>query len=129
MGGFYTPEHSEAIGLERHGRLVAGIIYEDWNRTSVVCHIAIRGRITPEWLFAISEYAYIALGVHKIIAPCYTDNVRAMRILPKMGFIEEGRLKDAQPNGDVILFTMTKEQCKYLGDRYNGQKRHAAALA
>src|SRR6266436_2952955 len=85
MDGFYAPASSMAIGLVRDGRFIAGIIYEGWNRKSVVCHIAIVGRITAEYLSAISRYAFHQLGVHKIIAPCYTDNVRAMRILPKMG--------------------------------------------
>ncbi len=129
MGSLYSPLQSEAIGLTRDHELVAGIIYEDWNRKSVVCHIAIRGRITPEFLYVISSYAFDQLGVFKIIAPAHSDNHRSLTMLKKMGFIQEGTITDAQPEGDILIFTMTRGQCKYLGERYHGQKSPAAHTA
>src|SRR5262245_51660361 len=74
----YFPQKSEAIGIERHGRLVAGIILEDWNFKSVVCHMAIRGRIAPEYLWSVANYIFNMLGVHKIIAPIASENERMM---------------------------------------------------
>lgn len=118
MGGMYHPKGSEAIGLERNGQLVAGIIYEDFNGASVVCHLAIRGWVTKAFLRAVSVYAFHQLRVHKIIAPANSDNEDAMRMLQKMGFIIEGRIWDAQPNGDIVIHSLTKNRCKYLSPRY-----------
>lgn len=128
MGGLFDVEHSQAIGLQRNGELVAGIIYENWNGKSVVCHIAIRGRITPEFLSVISQYAYVQCGAHKIIAPASSDNRRSVDMLRKMGFREECRIRNAQPGGDICLFTMTKDSCKYLSERY-GKKSNSSANA
>lgn len=127
--GAYGYGCSQAIGLAQNGKLVAGIIYEDWNGKSVVCHLAIHGRITREWLHVISRYAFDQLGVHKIIAPAYSDNHQSLAMLKKMGFIEEGRIRDAQPSGDILIFTMTKQQCPYLSERYHGKKSPSACNA
>jgi hypothetical protein len=35
-----------------------------------------------------------------------------------MGFTEEARIKDGMADGDMILFTLAKDDCKYLGERY-----------
>ena len=51
-GEFYS-ETSSAIGLEKNGKLVAGVIYENWNRASIFCHIAIEARLTKAYLKAI----------------------------------------------------------------------------
>jgi hypothetical protein len=32
-----------------------------------------------------------------------------------MGFVEEARVKDAVPNGDIIFLTLAKENCRFLG--------------
>lgn len=127
IGAMYARGQSQAVGLERDGKLAAGIIYEGWNCKSIQCHLAIKGRITREFLHCISWYAFEQLRAHKIIAPVYSDNRQSLRVIPKMGFVEEGRIKDAQPNGDIILFTMTAAQCRYLGGRYRGKVRTAAA--
>jgi len=43
-----------------------------------------------------------------------------------MGFAEEARLKDADPHGDIILLTMRKKDCRFLGERY-GKKNTSCA--
>ena len=51
-GGNYAESTSQAIGLERDGKIVAGVIYENWNRQSIVCHIAIEGIVTKSFMKA-----------------------------------------------------------------------------
>ena len=31
---------------------------------------------------------------------------------------EEAKIKDAHPLGDIVIFTMIKEDCKFLGEKY-----------
>lgn len=118
VGGILNEPGSAAIGLEHNGVLVAGVLYEHWNRKSLWCHIAIEGRMTPRFLAVIFDYAFNVCGVDKAIAPVGSDNLKSVALVTKMGFTEEGRLSNAQPNGDIILFTMTRDACRYLGDRY-----------
>jgi RimJ/RimL family protein N-acetyltransferase len=115
--GGYFAERSEAIGLRR-GEIVAGVIYENWNHQSIWCHIAIEGRLTPEYLAAIFDYPFNVCQVKKIIVPVGSDNEDSTRLVIKMGFSKEGRIKDARPEGDLVFWTMRRNDCKYLGDRY-----------
>lgn len=128
IGGIYSPLESRAMGLERDGKTVAGIIYEDWNGASIVCHLAIEGRINRDFLREIADYAFIRCKVHKVIAPVNSSNAQSERFIQHMGFVEEGRLRDAHPHGDVVLYTLTKQDCRFLGERY-GEKRTTAAVA
>lgn len=117
-GGAYFAEKSQAIGLVRDGSLVAGVIYENWNGKSIICHIAFLGRLSKEFLGLVYRYPFVTCGVAKIIAPIASDNVAAMRLVQKMGFTEEARLTDATPGGDVVFLTLARDKCRFLGDRY-----------
>ena len=117
-GGIYCAAHAQAIGFERDGKLVAGIIFEDWNGKSIVCHLSIRGHAHPKFFREIAIYAFGTCKVHKIIAPIGSDKTRMIAMAKKMGFKEEGRIVNAQPLGDIVIFTMTGPDCRFLGERY-----------
>ena len=129
IGTFFVPGTEEAIGLKRHGTFVAGVIYEDWNGKSIVCHIAITGRMTPDYLWAIFDYPFNVCGAHKIIAPICADNDRCIKMVTNMGFREEARLAEASPRGDILLFTLLKTNCRFLKERHGKKETHAAARA
>ncbi len=114
---FYRPD-SIAIGIEDHGNVSAGIVFEGWNGKSIVCHWAIEGRINREFLWVSCHYAFVQCGAYKMIAPVFSDNLTMMAMANKMGFVEEGRLVNTQPNGDTVLFTLTAERCRFLSRRY-----------
>jgi RimJ/RimL family protein N-acetyltransferase len=113
--GKYFAEGSQAIGLERDGQIIAGVIYENWNKASIVCHIAIEGRMTKGYLRAIFNYPFEVCKVKKIIVPVSSTHVKSLKLVTKMGFIEEARVKDATPDGDIIFLTLAKENCRFLG--------------
>ena len=116
-GGSFE-ERSQAIGLECNGELVAGVIYENFNHKSIWCHIAVEGRMTPTYLAAIFHYPFHTAQVDKIIVPVGSDNEESVRLVEKMGFSQEARIKEARPEGDLILYSLTREACRYLGERY-----------
>jgi RimJ/RimL family protein N-acetyltransferase len=108
---------SNAIGLLIDGNIKAGVIYEDFNKASVVCHIACEF-LSSEFLAAVFDYPFNSMGVNKIIAPVASDNEKSQKLVEKMGFSVEGVLTDCHPNGDILLYTMKKSDCKYLKDKY-----------
>lgn len=117
INGQFTPENSAAIGLRR-GHMVAGVLYENWNGASVVCHIAVEGLMTRRYLAAIFDYPFNVLGVRKIIAPVAESNLQSIDFVCNLGFNKEAQILDAHPDGSLHLFTMTREQCKFIGERY-----------
>ena len=74
-GGTWIPGRGTAIGLERDGEIVAGVLYEDFNGANVVMHVASDGTaqwMTPEYLrtLATKEYPFLKAS----------DNERLKRI-------------------------------------------------
>ena len=118
LGSGYFAPRSNAIGLMKDNKLIAGVIYENWNRRSIMCHIAVEGRLTRSYIGAIFNYPFNVCNVEKIIVPVESHNLKSVKLIENMGFTEEARIKDSQPNGDTILYTMTKGNCRFLGDRY-----------
>lgn len=124
--GDYDPR-SISIGLVRElgGEILAGIVYEGCNGASVMAHMAATGRLTREFLWANADYAFRQLSLKKIVAPIASTNERMAWMAHSMGFKPEGLLKDAHPQGDILLMTLAKEDCRFLEGRYRGQAKTA----
>jgi hypothetical protein len=119
VNGIFTPENSTCIGLlDEDGNVVAGVWYEAYTKTSIITHIAVEGRMSKKFLSVIFDYPFVQLGVDKLIGPTNSSNENAMRFIQKLGFVEEARIKDAFPDGDMVLFTMTKSKCRFLGEKH-----------
>ena len=116
--GKFDAETSSAIGLQKDGQTVAGVIYENWNKASIFCHIAIEGRLTKAYLKAIFDYPFNVCKVKKIIVPVVSSHVKSIKLVTNMGFTEEARITGGAVDGDIIFLTMTKENCRFLGVRY-----------
>lgn len=120
--GSFSAETSTALGLQKpNGEIIAGVIYENWNKRSVVAHMAITGRLTRKFVGAIFRYAYEQCGVNKVILPVASTNAKSCRFVKHLGFTEEARIRDADPGGDIILFTLQKTECRFLGKKFYGQ--------
>lgn len=117
QGGYFA-EQSSAIGLQKDAKTIAGVIYENWNKRTVFCHIAIEGRLTKAYLKAIFDYPFNVLNVEKIIVPVVKSNQKSIKLVQNMGFAEEARIKDGAPDGDIIFMTLARKDCRFLGVRY-----------
>ena len=102
------------IGLESHGKIVGAAGYNCYNGKSMQMHVALKGWFTKEAMWYAFHYPFVELGLHKLIAPIPSTNVKSLRVAKHFGFIPEAIIKDAAPDGDLHLLTMTKEQCRYL---------------
>ena len=114
----YFEANSQAVGWEKDGEIVAGVIYDGWNKQSIVCHIAATESLTATFLAKVFDYSFRQLQVHKMIATVSSKNFKSIQLVTHMGFKEEAKIKDAHPSGDIVIFTMTKEDCKFLGEKY-----------
>jgi hypothetical protein len=117
ISGTYLPG-SVAIGLERNGVIEAGVMFESWNKRSIVAHMAVAGRLTRSFIGEIFRYAYNTAAVHKVILPVSSANGKSISFVEHLGFREEARIRDADPSGDIIIYTLAKPDCRFLGERY-----------
>lgn len=118
LGGLAKSEGMTAIGLERDGALVAGAVYEGFNGQNMWVHLAgLPGRswLNREFLQAGFRYPFIQCGVHRLSGYVNASNTDARRFDEHVGFQEEARLRGAAPDGgDVIIYVMRKEDCRYV---------------
>lgn len=117
-GGTFSPDTMTAIGLIRENSVLAGVMFENWNGKSIVAHMAATGRLTRTFLGVIFQYAYEKCGVEKVILPISSANIKSSKFAKHLGFEEEARISDADPNGDIIIYTLKKGDCRFLGNKY-----------
>jgi len=112
-----------AIGLESDGKLVAGVIYSDFNGSNITAGIAGEGNwLTSEFLWFMFYYPFCQAGASRITACVETNNLQSQRFVEKLGFELEFSMKRAGRFGDLLIYRMFREDCKYL------EKRHARSI-
>ena len=132
LEGKWVPGKGSVIGLWEDGiGPIAGCFYESYNGASILGHLGGIGRkwMNREYLWYCYHWPFEVLKVNKIIGLVTSDNLAAQKLDEHMGFTLEAILKDAAPKGDLLLYTMTKDQCKWLKlkDSYRGQTRSASS--
>lgn len=116
--GQYLPGESRSIGMVNDdGSIVAGVLYDHYNGRSIAMHVAGEGGrwITRPLLRAAFAYPFRQLGVGKVLGFVDSTNAAARRLDEHLGFVLEATLRDAGPHGDLLLYSMTAEQCRFLG--------------
>ncbi len=116
-GGTYVPGDSSTMGLaDAHGNLVGGVLFDHYNGRSIAMHVAGDGRrwLNREFIRACFDYVFNQLGVHKVIGMVPSWNKGALRFDFKLGFEKEAVIEDAVPGGDLIILSMTRDQCRWL---------------
>lgn len=114
--GYIPTPFVQSITCVKDGKPIAGVVYDNYNTVSIAAHIWIAHGAVPsrQWYAAIFDYPFNRLQVSKIIGQVVEGNPEAVRLDSHFGFVEEGRIKDHSPDGDLILYTMTKAQCRVL---------------
>lgn len=113
-GGVYTKLDTTAVGLEHGGKLIAGCIYHMYNINSICMHVAADGAFTKEFIWFSFYYPFEQLKVKKIIAMVESDNELALDIDRRLGFVHEHTIEGAGRKADMVLLSMTRDQCKWL---------------
>lgn len=98
------------------GMPLAGVIYDAYNGASIMAHIwvAPHARPSKDWFAAIFDYPFNRLNVHKIIGQVRSTNKRAIELDQHFGFELECTVKGFYPEADLLVFTMTRDQCRVL---------------
>jgi len=125
-GGAYGP--SLGIGMEKDGALIAGVVYNEYNKVNINMHVASIGAnwMTREYLFACFDYPFNKAKVKRVSAFIEEDNEAAIRFDTHLGFKYETRLKDFYVGGDMIVMVMRREDCRWL-DIVKPEKMRIAA--
>ena len=116
--GVALTQGATGLGWVKHGRLVAGAIYEGYNGANIWVHLA--GDEGGQWLarpFLRAGFAYpfLVCRVQRLWGQVDESNACARRFDEHIGFREVARLKGAaHDGGDVLIYCMAREECRYI---------------
>jgi RimJ/RimL family protein N-acetyltransferase len=79
-------------------------------------HLAGTGKrwMDRELLFAAFDYPFNQLELNVVLGLVDSSNEDAINLNTKLGFRTAHRIVDGHPDGDLILFEMRREDCKWL---------------
>ncbi|WP_448206492.1 GNAT family N-acetyltransferase [Azospirillum sp. sgz302134] len=112
-----------AIGLERGGRLRAGVVYHNYRPLpgGGDCEITAASD-TPLWarpanLRALLTYPFVQLGCHRITTVIPARNARARRFNESMGFVLEGTVRQGFGTDDATIYGLLRsDAARWLGE-------------
>lgn len=104
------------IGLVRNGVLVAGVVYDKWGDGDVCMHVGGTGKfwLNREFLFAVFDYPFNQIGCRRVTGLVPADNFAAKRFDEHLGFVQEGCMRKGTASGDLLVYGMLKEECRWL---------------
>ncbi len=106
-----------AIGIEKDGHLVGGVVFDDFNGANINMHVASDGSrawLNREFLWFVFYYPFVQLGVKRVTGIVPSNNLAARSFDEHIGFRLEATLKDAHPAGDLLIYVMKPEYCRWL---------------
>lgn len=120
LPGMRASEDMVAIGLERWGRLVAGVLYEGINQHNAWMHVAAEPGarwLTRDYLRACFAYPFKVCGLRRVSGYVDANNEASVRFCRHLGFREEAVLRGAAVDGgSVIVMVMWRTECRFLKD-------------
>lgn len=117
--GKFHADSATTIGLERDGEIVGGCIFENHTGQSMLIHCAGISRywMNRDFLMAVFGYAFRQMGIKKLIGPVDSSNSDSRHFIENLGFHPEATIADGARNGDLIMYTLTRQQCRFLGEQ------------
>lgn len=122
----YLPNAMQYIGLFGDGQILSVCAFDNFNGANINMHIAsVPGKrwLTREYLWYCFFYPFEQLKVRRVTGLVAASNLQARKFDENLGFTLEATLKDAHPDGDLLVYKMTADQCRWLTlkDTNNGK--------
>lgn len=127
----WLPGRGSCIGMEEDGDIVAGVLFDSFNGASICMHVAaLPGKrwMNRELLWTCFAYPFLQLRVRKILGFVAEGNRVARAFDEHLGFVREATLTNAHPSGALIVYSMTRSQCRWLEEgSHHGEAESSAA--
>lgn len=118
-GSAWHPGGKEVLGLVRDDEVLAGIIFENYTGASIMLHIAVGNPHVPikKLLVAAVRYVFWQLNCYKAVATVPSTNQRSINFVTKFGFKLEAIIEGAVVGGDMLIFTLVRDELGQVPDR------------
>jgi len=109
-------DNFRAIGAVLDGRMIAGIVFYDYQGFMAQCSIA---TIDPQWctrsvLKSVFDYAFGHLGCKRLHGACAKKNKKMRNLFDRLGFKYEGNARKAfDGEQDAMIYSMLNNECRW----------------
>lgn len=112
----WIPGAGRAIGFIVGERLIAGAVYFRFNHANVELAFASEGALwmSRENIRQIFGYPFLQLKVKRVTVIADANNHASIKLNQYFGFKKEATLTDASPDGDLYVFRMLRNECRWL---------------
>ena len=113
----YNPAFDVVISkVTPEGNLQGGVIYDGFTGGCIFMHQASFSRnwLVGNMMWIVFDYPFNQLGVRKVAGTINSSNQELLDFNRRLGFKEEARIKDAYPDGDMLVLTMERADCRWL---------------
>lgn len=114
----YEISEGVTIALAREGHLEAVACFHEYRQEHGSIELTFATK-SPKWqsrryIRAIFGYAFGQLGCGRITTFAPAVNSMATRLNDRIGFVREGIMRKAFYGGDLVMFGMLRDECKWL---------------
>ena len=107
--------HSQGIGWQKDGEIIAGVAYECFTGGNIYVHQCVQGRVPRMFWWAVTDYPFNQLGCKRITGLVESTNKKALELNKHIGFRVEATLEKAgQNDADMVVTVLWKEDCRLL---------------
>jgi RimJ/RimL family protein N-acetyltransferase len=106
-----------SVGLEVDGQIVAGATFDNFNGKNVFIHFSSARSLrvfSRDLLRMVFGFAFGVLKVQRVSGAFSSANRKVCRLGEIIGFKFEARLRDACPDGDMMIYRLNREDCRFL---------------
>ena len=107
-----------ALGLEKDGELVAGIVLDSFVpgvRASMHCAGTGKYWLNRDFLFACFDYAFRHCDLKVLVNYVSAENPDSLRFTKHIGFTEIARVRHGwDGKDDMVLFQLHRDDCRWL---------------
>jgi RimJ/RimL family protein N-acetyltransferase len=109
-GDFY------AMGIEKDGQIIAGVVFHNYNGANAVCHVAVDKptKLLVPFLHHLADYAFNHCKLKRLTGMVPTDKPGVIAFDKHLGFEEEFVMKDGAPGADIMVLVMWPDKCRWL---------------
>lgn len=107
----------QAIGQEKNGELVAGVVVDNYvknARCSIHCAGIGKKWLNREFLRFVFNYVFNDLACKVVVNPVNSSNKDSVRFTSHLGFEEIARVPGGYEDGDLIIFALPRNKCKWI---------------
>lgn len=107
----------QAIGIEKDGKIIAGVVIDGYvphARCSIHCAGDGKRWLTREFLSIVFDYVFRQIDCKVIVNTVNSSNKDSMRFTSHLGFKERTRIAGGYVDGDLVIFTLNKEDCRWI---------------